>query len=649
MAGTLRHRGPDHCDTWLDPGSEIGLAHNRLSIVDVSPTGNQPMHSPSGRYAIIFNGEIYNHCELRDCLDREGRGFAWRGHSDTETLLGAIEAWGFRPALERCVGMFALALWDKAERHLVLARDRLGEKPLYYGRQSPRAPFLFASELKAFRGHPQFSPEIDREALALFLRSGYVPAPHSIYRGIAKLRPGCILTVSAGAHEPRVEEYWSASRTAETGVGDRLDVSPEECVDELDKLLVRAVGQQMIADVPLGAFLSGGIDSSTVVSLMQSQSSSPVKTFSIGFREDGYDEARHAKAVARHLGTDHTELYVTPAEAMAVLPQLPSIYDEPFADSSQIPTHLVSKLARRDVKVVLSGDGGDELFGGYDRYALTTSLWRRLAAIPRPLRRVAASALNHIPAPLLGGGLAAVSPFLPEVAGIAELGPKIRQRAALFASRSALDLYRGILSQWPDPGSVVLGAGEPLPASGDAPPPMGLATLEQMMALDTMTYLPDDILVKLDRASMAVSLETRVPLLDHRVVEFAWRVPTEYKVRDGKTKWLLRQLLSRYVPPQLVERPKMGFGVPIGQWLKGPLRSWAEELLDERRLREEGYFRPEPIRRAWRAHLDGTGGGEHRLWTVLMFQSWLDHSAASASATSIDVQAEGRAAQMSLA
>lgn len=641
MARTLRHRGPDHCDTWLDLGSEVGLAHNRLSIVDVSPTGNQPMHSHSGRYVIIFNGEIYNHRELRDCLDREGRGFDWKGHSDTETLLGAIEVWGLRPALERCVGMFALALWDKAERCLALARDRLGEKPLYYGRQSPGAPFLFASELKALAEHPSFTSEINRDSLALYLRSNYVPAPFSIYRGIFKLEPGCILTLSAKRQDAQVEEYWSSSRAVEEGALRQFDGSPEECVTELEQLLTRAVGRQMLADVPLGAFLSGGIDSSTIVAVMQKQSAVPVKTFSIGFEEEGFDEARHAARVARHLGTDHTELYVTSGEAIRVLPRLSQIYDEPFADSSQIPTYLVSTLARRQVKVALSGDGGDELFGGYDRYGLAAALWRRLAAIPRPIRRAAAATLTYMPAQMLSGAVAGAGRLLPEVSRIEGLGSKIQQRSALLASRSAMELYRGLISQWPDPGSIVIGAAEAPPRSYSTTfAEEALGTIEQMMALDTVSYLPDDILVKLDRASMAVSLETRVPLLDHHVVEFAWRVPFEYKVRDGKTKWLLRQLLYRHVPCELVERPKMGFGVPIGKWLKGPLRGWAEMLLDERRLRDEGFFRPGPIRRIWNAHLDGGAGQEHRLWTVLMFQAWLERGR-SRDAAACDFAARG--------
>ncbi|MEO8454688.1 MAG: asparagine synthase (glutamine-hydrolyzing) [Sphingomicrobium sp.] len=621
MATSIRHRGPDHSAAWLDVESMVGFAHNRLAIIDVSPAGNQPMHSHSGRYVIVYNGEIYNHQELRKQLEGAGNAPSWTGHSDTETLLAAIEAWGLRKALERSVGMFAFALWDRSERELLLARDRVGEKPLYYGRQSPGGPFLFGSELKALAQHPQFEPEIDRQALALYLRFNCIPAPYSIYRGISKLRPGCLLTLSERGAEPRIEEYWSAARVAEAGAADRLRISPEECSDELESLLTRAVGQQMIADVPLGAFLSGGVDSSTIVALMQKQSSRPVKTFSIGFQEERFDEAKHAKAVARHLGTDHTELYVTPDEAIAVLPRLPSMYDEPFADSSQIPTYLVSALARQHVTVSLSGDAGDELFGGYSRYGLAAALWRRLRWVPRPLRSAAASALGALPVALWNGVAAA----LPELAHIRDAGAKIHQRAPLFASRSLIELYGGIMSQWPEPNALVVGATEPPSLATSSTPPLhNLNPFEQMMAADTVTYLPDDILVKLDRASMAVSLETRVPLLDHRVVEFAWRLPFEYKVRDGQTKWLLREVLYRHVPRELIERPKMGFGVPIGDWLKGPLRDWADALLGDRRLADDGYLRPGPIRSMWQSHLAGSAGGEHRLWTVLMFQSWLD-------------------------
>jgi asparagine synthase (glutamine-hydrolysing) len=634
MARSIRHRGPDHSAIWLDCESKVGFAHNRLAIIDISPAGNQPMHSHSGRYVIVYNGEIYNHQELRKQLEAEAQAPNWAGHSDTETLLAAIEAWGLRRALEQSVGMFALALWDRRERELILARDRIGEKPLYYGRQSAAGPFLFGSELKALAQHPQFEADIDREALALYTRFSHIPTPYSIYRGISKLRPGCFLTLSEGGDEPLIQEYWSAQAVAEAGAANRLQASPEECTDQLEELLTRAVGQQMIADVPLGAFLSGGIDSSTVVALMQKQSSRPVKTFSIGFQEERYNEAIYAKAVARHLGTDHTELYVTSEEAMAVLPRLPSMYDEPFADSSQIPTYLVSALARQHVTVSLSGDAGDELFGGYSRYGLASALWRRLRVIPRPLRSLAAAALGSLPPALWNAAAAA----LPELAHIRDAGAKIQQRAPLFASGSVMELYGGIVSQWPEPNALVLGATEPPSlASGATRPLRNLNPVEQMMAADTVTYLPNDILVKLDRASMAVSLETRVPLLDHRVVEFAWRVPFEYKVRGGQTKWLLRQVLHRHVPRELIERPKMGFGVPIAEWLKDPLRDWAEALLSESRLKDEGYLRPDPIRRMWQAHLAGSVGGDARLWTVLMFESWLDEHKPQSVAARVEV------------
>ncbi|HZC37282.1 MAG TPA: asparagine synthase (glutamine-hydrolyzing) [Sphingomicrobium sp.] len=641
MARSIRHRGPDHSAVWLDLESRVGFAHNRLAIIDVSPAGNQPMHSHSGRYVIVYNGEIYNHHELRKQLEDERAAFNWTGHSDTETLLAAVDAWGVRKALERSVGMFAFALWDKREHKLILARDRIGEKPLYYGRQTSAGPFLFGSELKALAQHPQFTPEINRQALALFMRFTYIPTPYSIYRGIAKLRPGCFLTLSGDGGEPVIEEYWSARRVAEAGAADRLQASPEECTDQLEGLLTRAVGQQMIADVALGAFLSGGVDSSTVVALMQKQSLRPVKTFSIGFQEERFDEARHARAVARHLGTDHTELYVTPSQAMAVLPSLPSMYDEPFADSSQIPTYLVAALARRHVTVSLSGDAGDELFGGYNRYGLASALWRKLRPVPRPVRSAAAAALGALPLSLWNRVTAAASGALPALAHIRDAGAKIHQRAPLFGCGSAMELYGGIVSQWLEPNSLVVGATEPPSlATSSGPPLRGLSLFEQMMAADTVTYLPDEILVKLDRASMAVSLETRVPLLDHRVVEFASRVPFEYKVRDGQMKWVLRQVLYRHVPPGLVERPKMGFGVPVGDWLKGPLRDWAETLLGESRLRDEGYLRPRPIRQAWVSHLADSVGGDARLWSVLMFQSWLeDHHA---EIRSIDAPAAGQ-------
>jgi asparagine synthase (glutamine-hydrolysing) len=625
MNESLRHRGPDQAEIWTDSDSHIAMAFNRLAIIDLTPAGHQPMRSASGRYIITFNGEIYNHSHLRDELAAKGLEQNWRGHSDTETLLAAIEGWGVCGALERATGMFAFALWDKDKRSLTLARDRLGEKPLYYGRQHAGGAFFYASELKALSQHPDFRPDIDREALTLFLRYNYIPAPFSIYRGIKKLPPGTFLTLDRRSAEPDITQYWSGAKTAEAGIANPLQLSPEETIDALEQLLESAIGQQMIADVPLGAFLSGGIDSSAVVALMQKLSSGPVKTFTIGFREEGYNEAEHAKAVAQHLGTEHTELYVTPQEARAVIPRLPQIYDEPFADSSQIPTHLVSALARQHVTVALSGDGGDELFGGYSRYLLADGLWGKISAIPRPLRAAMARALTVLPPSAwtrigqLAGGM------LPKMVQFDRLGDKVHKGAPLLRSQSVSELYGGMLSLWRDPASVVIGGSEPpSQATGATPELCGLGAIERMMALDMIGYLPDDILAKVDRAAMATSLETRVPYLDHRVVEFAWRIPFQMKIRNGQSKWILRQLLHRYVPRQLIDRPKMGFGVPIDSWLRGPLREWAEGLLSERRLRDEGYFRPNLIRQTWEAHLGGRINEQYRLWTLLMFQSWLE-------------------------
>ena len=627
MSRVIRHRGPDSAGHWLDPDSRLAFAHARLAIVDLSPAGDQPMVSAGDRYVITYNGEIYNHLDLRRRLEADGRSIAWTGHSDTETLLAAIESWGLQAALEQSIGMFAFALWDRAEKRLVLARDRLGEKPLYYGWQGAgaNAVFLFASELKALSRHPHFAGEICRRALSLFMRHNYVPAPWSIYEGISKLAPGCYLTLDQGMSEPTLHTYWSGAAVARQGVADPLRLSDAEAVDELERRLLDAVGQQMVADVPLGAFLSGGVDSSTVVALMQAQSARPVKTFTIGFHEKNYNEAEHAKAVARHLGTDHTELYVTPEEARSVIPRLPAIYDEPFADSSQVPTRLVSELARRHVTVSLSGDAGDELFGGYNRYILTQSLWRKMAAVPRPLRGALAAALTSL-SPATWNTLAgAVQPLLPARARLSVPGDKIHKGAAVLASHSPAELYLGLVSLWRDPSSVVIGGEEPPTLLTGAMPTLdGLSEIERMMALDMLTYLPDDILAKVDRAAMSVSLETRVPLLDHRVVEFAWRLPLDCKLRDGQTKWALRQVLYRHVPAELIERPKMGFGVPIGDWLRGPLRDWAEALLSPARLASEGYFRPEPIRQIWADHLKGHVNRQYLLWCVLMFQAWLE-------------------------
>lgn len=626
MTDAITHRGPDDHGSWFDGASGVALGHRRLSIVDLSPAGHQPMVSASGRYVIVFNGEIYNHQQLRASVEAQH----WRGHSDTETLLALIDRYGLEAALQRAIGMFALALWDRDARVLALARDRLGEKPLYYGWQGTgeSSVFLFGSELKSLRAHPSFSATIDRSAIALQLRHNYIPSPHSVYEGIKKLQPGCILEVHVGARDAdcRVKPYWSLSAAVDQSRSQPL--SDHDAVEELDRLLRDSVRQQMVADVPLGAFLSGGIDSSAVVALMQAQSSQPVKTFTIGFNEAGYNEAVHAKEVARHLGTEHTELYVSPQQAMDVIPLLPHLYDEPFSDSSQIPTYLVSKLAREHVTVSLSGDAGDELFAGYNRYFGTDHWWRRIDALPLWLRDAVGGALT-LPPPAwwarVGSMFAGVTGNEERWLGLQNKVPKL---AGVLRSRDVSALYKHFVSHWTDPADIVVGASEP--PTQVTHPSISLAHhVEQMMAIDTLTYLPDDILVKVDRAAMGVSLETRVPFLDHRVVEFAWRLPFRTKVRDGQGKWILRQVLYKYVPKELVDRPKMGFGVPIDTWLRGPLRDWAEALLAEPRLKAEGIFRPEPIRQKWEQHLSGRYNWQYLLWDVLMFQAWYEQQSAS--------------------
>lgn len=624
MAQALAHRGPDQEGEFVDPAAGIALAHCRLSILDLSETGRQPMKSRDGRLVAAFNGEIYNHAEIRRLLAEKGLfREAWRGRSDTEALLEAVAALGFESALKLCAGMFALAVWDREARTLYLARDRLGEKPLYYALLGDH--FVFASELKALRAHPGFAPAIDRDALALYLRRSCVPAPHTIYRGVLKLPAGTWLALRPGSREAAPKAYWSLAQVAEAAVRDPFAGSEDEALAELDRLLCRAVDDEMVADVPLGVLLSGGIDSSLVAALMQERSERPVRTFTIGFRERAFDESAAAAAVARYLGTQHTELTATPQDALDLVPELPRIYDEPFADPSQVPTLLLARLTRKHVTVCLSGDGGDEAFAGYNRHVSGPGLLRRMGGLPPGLRRSIASGLAAVPQSFWEGAQALAAPILPRRFDVRLIGDKVAKLIRVLPTNDRYGFYRALVSAWPDPAALLTDGHEP-GSLLDAPGPF--AAIEDptlwMQLLDLSWYLPDDILVKVDRAAMSVALESRAPYLDHRVLEFALRLPPRFKVRAGRGKRCLRSLLYRRVPRELVERPKMGFGLPLGEWLRGPLKGWAAGLLDPRRLAREGLLRPEPVFRAFEAHCAGQGNNEQALWTVLMFQAWLE-------------------------
>ncbi|MFN2526113.1 MAG: asparagine synthase (glutamine-hydrolyzing) [Actinomycetota bacterium] len=628
MTQTLAHRGPDDEGQWLDGDLGIGLGYRRLAIIDLSPTGTQPMASSDGRYTLVYNGEIYNFRELRRRLEAKGRRF--RGTSDTEVLLEAISEWGLHEALAKSNGMFAFALWDKQQHVLHLARDRIGKKPLYYGLQG--GTFLFGSELKALRAHPAFDAPIDRQAIGLYLRYAYVPSPFTIYDGIYKLLPGTVLTVHGRLDAlPEPTPFWSLSEAVQRAVADPLDISEEECVETVSDLLTDATRIRSHADVPVGVFLSGGIDSSTVAALMQASAPNPVRSFTIGVPEREYDEAVAAQAVARHLGTEHTELYVTPQDALEVVPLLPELYDEPFADSSQIPTYLVSKLTRSYVKVGLSGDGGDEIFGGYTRYLWPVRLSHAVAAWPRPLRRGAAGLLSRPRPSFYQRAYSGLSAVLPRRARQVSAADKIYKFSDILRGEQREDVYVSLVSQW-NGASLVKGLEGELPKHPYASIPADLNPVQKMMFHDAGNYLVDDILVKVDRASMGASLEMRAPLLDYRVVELAWRLPLRMKIRRGQGKWVLRRVLDRYVPRALVDRPKAGFSIPLDGWLRGPLREWAEELLAGDRLEQEGFFDPAPIRAAWDDHLSGRRNLQSRLWAILMFQSWLEHSRTKATA-----------------
>ncbi len=630
MTRALYHRGPDGEGIWAE--GPVALGHRRLAILDLSPMGAQPMVSASGRFVIAYNGEIYNHLDMRRDLELNGAAPAWRGHSDTETLLAGIEYWGLDETLSRAAGMFALALWDRVRGRLFLARDRMGEKPLYWG--WAEKDIVFGSELKALRLHPDFPTDICPEALAHYLSFAYVPAPWSIHPGIFKLEPGTIaeltvpLSTAAPVRPPRpgdrlgglsIRRYFSLEEMIEVGA-QKPFVTEVEATTAVETALTRAISRQRIADVPLGAFLSGGIDSSLVVALMQKQGSEPVRTFTIGFENSAFDESPHAEAVARHLGTLHTTVIVTERETREVIPRLPDLYDEPFADSSQIPTHLVCCAARQKVTVALSGDGGDELFGGYSRYFWRSRIWSKLAWIPFSIRYTLGHAILAIPVELWNQ----FGRILPPSQRTSYLGDKLhRVGTRLQTVGDFKDLYRSLISEWTSTtlfSSPVkercLQLNDPSTTFLDRDP------VAWMMFQDMRSYLPDDILCKVDRAAMGVSLETRAPFLDPGVLEAAAQVPTALKIRNGKGKWILRQILYRHVPAALIERPKTGFGIPIGDWLRGPLRSWAEDLLSEVRLRRDGYLDPTPIRRTWAEHLSRRRDWTHRLWIILMFMAW---------------------------
>ena len=626
MANRIVHRGPDDRGEWSDYECGIAFAHRRLSIIDLSAAGHQPMVSAGGRWVLAYNGEIYNHLELRGSLEAQGRAPAWRGHSDTESLLAAVEAWGVEAALKRSVGMFAIALWDRQERALWLARDRMGEKPLYYGWQGET--FLFGSELIALRAHPAFKATVDRGALALLLRHNYIPAPHSIFAGIRKLPPGTWVKLEGGMREARPVAWWSLAELAEKAAANPFSGSEEEAVDLLESHLGSAVRSQMEADVPLGALLSGGVDSSLIVAMMQARSAHRVRTYTIGFDEAAHDEASHARAVATRLGTDHSELRLSANDALALIPRLPQIYSEPFADSSQLPTYLVMSLAHQHVAVALSGDAGDEFFGGYNRYVFGPRVWKRVSWMPALLRQALGTAMTSVSA-------SAINRALGPIAARGRLslpGEKAHKLGRCLRDAGSMDdLYLGLVSEWRNAEDLVVDGCIPpnLLDQRDAWPRLS-NPVERMMALDGMTYLPDDILVKVDRAAMAVSLETRAPFLDRDLMAFAWSLPVSMKLRDGRGKWILRRLLDRHVPRELVDRPKTGFAIPLDAWLRGPLRNWAESLLAEDRLRREGFFHPQSIRETWARHLRGKATEGSRLWSVLMFQAWFEHQGSDA-------------------
>lgn len=623
MNSALFHRGPDFSGVWQDRSSGIVFGHQRLSVLDLSSAGNQPMISSSGRFIITYNGEIYNHLEIRKELKEINMNINWKSNSDTETFLEAIEYWGIDNALKKVVGMFAFALWDKKNCSLVLARDRMGEKPLYYGWQGKglNKVFIFGSELKALKQHPEFQKTINRDAIALLLRHNYIPDPYSIYKNIYKLLPGQYLLLKNKDLKKnflsKPVNYWSLTKIAIEGSKDLFKEDDSEIQNNFEKILKDTVKKKMISDAPVGAFLSGGIDSSTLVSLMQSENINRIKTFTIGFNDDDFNEAKHAKKIAKHLNTEHTELYFSPKTVMEIIPKLPIIHDEPFSDNSQIPSFLISQLAKKQIKVAISGDGGDELFCGYNRYSYVNNWSQRFNLIPFGLRKVFANKIKSISQDRWNI-LLKFLPFLNQHAN------KIKGSKALEAN-SLTDLYYILFSQWQNPTDVVLNSSEPGTFLTLYKPNLNqLNNYEQMMVLDLISYLPNDILVKVDRTSMASSIETRVPLLDHKLIEYVWKIPHNLKFRNGQSKWILKQILKKYVPERLTERPKKGFGIPLHSWLRGPLRDWAENLLDEKKLLKEGYFDAKIVREKWDDFILNKKNWHQDLWNILMFQAWLD-------------------------
>ncbi len=615
MRDQVIHRGPDSGDNWIDERNGVAFGHRRLAILDLSEHGRQPMISANNRYVMMFNGEIYNHQQIKQQLTNAGLAPNWRGHSDTEIALAAFEAWGIEQALQQFTGMFAIALWDQQQKLIYLIRDRLGEKPLYYGWVQNN--LLFGSELKSLKSHPAWQQAIDPKAVSLMMQYNCIPAPYTIYQDIKKLEAGQILVINADKSVRQIA-YWQLKQVA---MQPKIAIDAEAAVDLLHTKLGAAIKQQMVADVPVGAFLSGGIDSSTVVALMQAQSSRAVRTFTIGFEDAAYNEAEQAKAVAQHLGTEHTELYLSAEQTRAIIPDLAKFYDEPFADSSQVPTYMVAKLTRQHVTVSLSGDGGDELFAGYNRYSWVPQIWRRIAFLPQPLRHILSKMICVLPPQLWDKLFKALRPILPAIARQRNPGDKLHKLARVIDAPSARAIYHQLVSHWYGTDALVTAT----PQLNDLTQEIAEQTLvESMMYMDTLRYLPDDILVKVDRAAMAVSLETRVPFLDHNVVEFAWSLPLDLKIRAGQSKWLVRQLLQRYVPEKLFDRPKMGFGVPIDQWLRGPLKSWAHDLLSNSMLAKHGLLDNKLVQQKWQEHLSGTRNWQYHLWDVLMFQSWYE-------------------------